>query len=186
LVYSGYDEYYASEVIGADDYQVDPIPVSGGGPGGGGGMHDELPQGLRAQVLAAMAKNNGEKKEEPKTFERIVVTGVRPSMLGGGGLSVFWRNSFLGNLFGQRSTSTKTVPAPRKEDVEKVTCEFPLGQKQGNAVKVATLYGMRSHGQRGARLRIRWGSGTEETYENTGAGGTVWMQPVPGTCKDAG
>ena len=184
LLYSGYDEFYVSESPGEGEYLVDPVPIPNGGLGGGGDV-DVI--GLRSRRAASALLDNEEDDEEPKELEKVVVTGVRPSMIEGGLLSVLWRGSGLGELFGQRSASKKAVPAPKRDDIDQVTCDFPLGLKEAAATKVAAHYGIKPNsGNTGSKLTIKWRTGTEETYVNLGmSGGFAYMRPVPGTCKDA-
>ncbi len=128
-------------------------------------------------------------EEEPKDFERMVVTGKKPSEMGGGLLSVIWRVTGLDGLFGQRSASKKAVPAPNlpSQELDQVTCSDPVYLRQNSATKVAGLYGLKpSPAQTGRQFRIKWRTGTSETYVNFGmSGGSNWMKVVADTCNDA-
>lgn len=177
LLYSGYEEAYESEALGDGDYLVDPVPYAEGNGGGGGDV--VIIQKNRRSNLTAVT----EEAEEPKEMERVVVTGVKPPMLGGSMLSVFWRSSEVGELYGQRSASKKAVPAPK--GTYQVRCSDDVAGKSEAAMHVASRYGMKPiYSQTRRQLTIDWRNGTVETYENVGRASTMWMVPVPGTCRE--
>lgn len=180
LLYTGYEEVYASEVVGDGDHVVDPVPYSDGS--GGGGDVVVIQKNRRSNPVAMTVE-----EEEPKDFKPMVVTGKKPSDMEGGLLSVIWRVTGLDGLFGQRSASIKSVPAPRRNNIDQVKCGDPSALREASATKVGPYYGLQPKAsQAGRKLRIKWHTGTEETYINFGpSGGSLWMRIVLGTCKDA-
>jgi hypothetical protein len=73
------------------------------------------------------------------------------------------------------------------EGSEAITCSSELATRQGNASYVAANnnipVGPRG---RGRTITIRWSTGTVETYISNGAYTFgLWMEPIPGTCRDA-
>jgi hypothetical protein len=98
---------------------------------------------------------------------------------------VFLRAIFGGGgYFSWMRVSTRTVDAP--SSAEPITCEDDPAVRSGNAAHVAGLNGFSpSTLTVGRQLRIRWSTGSQETYVNRGMGwGSLWMQPVAGTCTD--
>lgn len=165
LLYSGFDPFYDAESVTTGEFLFE-IPGSGDSKKGS-------------------SQTKFCNSSEVLTMPTVIINGVSPVNFGGALIAVSWRNAMLGKFIGQRSGTIKAVPAPK--DSYAVNCGDDVAGKSEAAMHAASRYGMRPHTSQARRkIRIRWANGTEETYENTGTPGTMWMLPVVGTCKAAG
>lgn len=165
-VTSGYHPYFETESARPGDVPVPPDTFGGDAP-----IHPNGAVAFDAQDLAGA----------PCGVLPVTVVAAPPSSFGGSSLTLIFRRGGGGS---QPSISAAALPAPAT--AAPITCSDEPAVRSENARHAASHYGMaRFSRQKNRTITIQWSTGTVETYRDAGfGGGTGWMQPVPGTCRD--